>query len=179
VDTAIRLFREHGYHATGIDKIIAEAGVSKMTLYKHFRSKDELILTALQVWDEESRAWLANAIEQRAQSPRERLLALFDVLDEWFANSDFTGCMFINAIAEFARQQDPIHLAAAQHKRLFRDYIRQLARAAGAQDPDVLGDHISLLMEGCIVTAHAMGKSNIGAKARVAAEVLIERALAS
>ena len=84
IQTAVELFRRRGYHATGIDRIIAEAGVAKMTLYKHFRSKDDLIVAALRRWDEDSRRWLIRAIEERADEPYERLLALFDVLDEWF-----------------------------------------------------------------------------------------------
>ncbi len=118
VDTALRLFYRDGFHATGIDKILAESGVAKMTLYKHFKSKDELILAAVRRRDEQIRNWLMRAAERRARAPRDRLLALFDALEEWFRSDDFSGCMFINASAEFGRCDDPIHAAAAEHKRL-------------------------------------------------------------
>ena len=124
LETAVRLFRENGYHATGIDRIIAESGVAKMTLYNHFKSKNELILAALRRWDEQSRHWLITEIEKAAATPRARLRALFDVLDDWFESNDFKGCMFINAAAEFSDHDDPIHFAAAEHKRLFQRYAQ-------------------------------------------------------
>ncbi|MDJ0935396.1 MAG: helix-turn-helix domain-containing protein, partial [Kiloniellales bacterium] len=101
VDTAAKLFARHGFHATGIDRILAEAGVAKMTLYKHFRSKDELILAALRRRDEEFRNWFRRRVEARADAPRARLLAVFDVLAEWFEQPDFAGCTFVAAAAEF------------------------------------------------------------------------------
>ena len=79
VDIALDLFSRDGFHATGIDKILAESGVAKMTLYKHFRSKDELILAALRRRDERFRNWFMRTVERRADTPRERLLAMFDV----------------------------------------------------------------------------------------------------
>ncbi|MGH7058716.1 MAG: TetR/AcrR family transcriptional regulator, partial [Acetobacteraceae bacterium] len=83
VQTALALFSRHGYHATGIDRILAESGVAKMTLYKHFRSKDDLILAALRHRDEQFCRWFQSEIEARAAHPRERLLAVFDVLEAW------------------------------------------------------------------------------------------------
>lgn len=177
VNTAVKLFSRHGYHATGIDKIIAEAGVSKMTLYNHFKSKDELILAALRRWDEESRHWLMREIERRATEPRERLLALFDVLDDWFSDKGFSGCMFINATAEYAQLDDPIHMAAAEHKRLFRAYLIKQAEMAGVKDPKSLADQIALLMEGTIVTAQVTGRGDSVAQARKAAEMLVTAVL--
>ncbi len=174
VQTAVQLFQKHGYHATGIDRILAEAGVAKMTLYKHFRSKDELILGALRQWDQEARNWLVRAIEARADDPAERLLALFDVLGSWFESGDFAGCMFNNASAEFADHDDPIHAAAAEHKRLFRHYLREQAVAAGARDPDKLTQQIALLMEGAIMTAQVSGDARSSAAAKEAAAILIE-----
>lgn len=172
LETAVELFGQHGYHATGIDRIIAESGVAKMTLYKHFKSKDELILAALRRWDEQSRHWLISEVESRANEPGERLLALFDVLDEWFEQKYFNGCMFINATAEYADQDDPIHAAAAEHKRLFRRYLREQAVAAGFVNADELTDQIVLLMEGAIVTAHVTGKQ-AGKSAKKAVQVLM------
>ena len=83
VDTALELFYQDGFHATGIDKILAKAGVAKMTMYKHFKSKDELILAVLRRRDELFRNWFMREVERRAQTPSERLLALFDVYDDW------------------------------------------------------------------------------------------------
>ncbi len=105
VDTALEMFCRDGFHATGIDKILAQAGVAKMTLYNHFRSKDELILAVLRRRDERFRRAFVRAVERRASAPRDRLLAIFDALGEWFCRNDFTGCTFINASAEYTAQE--------------------------------------------------------------------------
>src|SRR5258708_34708744 len=97
VDRALELFYRHGFHATGIDRILAEAGVAKMTLYKHFKSKDELILAALTRRDEKFRTWFMREVERRGRTPRERLLVVFDILAAWVQSRQFRGCMFVNA----------------------------------------------------------------------------------
>ena len=176
LETAVRLFSQHGYHATGIDRIIAESGVSKKTLYNHFKSKDELILSALRRWDEDSRLWLMRAMEKREKDPRRRLLALFDVLDDWFVSQNFFGCMFINATAEYADPENPIHAAAAEHKRVFRVYLRDLALKAGAANPDELVAQLALLMEGAIVTSQFTNNTRAGAQAKSAAMTIMDQA---
>lgn len=177
IDTALGLFARHGFHATGIDRILAEAGVAKMTLYNHFRSKDELILAVLRRRDERFRNWFVRAVEHRAADARGRLLAIFDALEEWFGREDFTGCMFINAAAEFSGIADPIQGAAAEHKRLVAGYLAGLAEEAGAKDPERLAFELSLLLDGAIVCAHVCGVSDAAARAQAAAEVLIDTAL--
>ena len=176
VDTALDLFRRHGFHATGIDRILAESGVAKMTLYNHFKSKNELILAALRRRDETFRNWFMRATERRANTPGARLLAVFDALDEWIRGRDFSGCMFINASAEFASPDDPIHAAAAEHKRLVLAYIRDLAEAAGAEDAEALAQSLMLLMEGAIVMAHVTGRRDAAAQAKAAARTLLRDA---
>ncbi len=165
VETALKLFCRDGYQATGIDKILAEAGCAKMTLYNHFKSKDELILAALHRRDEQFRNAFMRAIERQAGTPRERLSAIFDVLQAWFEAPDFSGCMFINASAEFGDPDDPIHAAAAEHKRLILGYFRQLAEG------------LMLLMEGAIVMRHVAGQADAARRARASAQVLIDQAL--
>ena len=149
-----------------------------MTLYNHFKSKDELILAVLRLRDERFRNWFMRFVETRAKTPRERLLACFDALGEWFAEPTFSGCMFINAASEFADPDDPIHAACAEHKRLVLNYIRDHAREAGADDPQALAEGLNMLGEGAIVMANVAGDKNSAAKARRAAEVLIDAALA-
>lgn len=178
VQTAVDLFYKNGYHATGIEKILSASGVSKPTLYRHFNSKDELILAALGQWDEESRQWLKGEMERRGKTPRERLLALFDILGDWFGQNGFQGCMFVNATVEFAEQDNPIHRAAAEHKRKFATYVRDLVAAAGADDPGELTEELMLLMEGAIVTAHTSGRSDAALRARKMAEGILDQALA-
>ncbi len=176
IETAFRLFQADGYRSTGINRILDEAGVAKQTLYNHFRTKDELILAALERWDRDSRRWLIDAMEARSDDPRERLLALFDVLDEWFASAGFRGCLFVNAAAEFGDPADPIHQAAADHKQEFREYLLAQARLLEVNDPAGLTEHIALLMEGAIVTAQVGGADGVAARARAAADTLIAAA---
>lgn len=177
VNEALKLFYRHGFHATGVDRIIKEAGVSKKTLYSHFRTKDELILATLRKRDELFRNRMMRETEARATAPRERLLAIFDFLAGWFAEKDFSGCMFINAAAEFAEASNPSHVVSAEHKRLVVDYIAGLAELAGASDPGKLANEINLLVEGAIVYAHVMGDKEAAGRAREMASVFIERAL--
>jgi AcrR family transcriptional regulator len=177
VDTALNLFSHYGFHATGIDRILAEAGVAKMTLYRHFKSKDELILAALCLRDELYRKWFMGEIERLAASPQDRLLALFNALEIWFKSNEFTGCCFNNAVAEFGDKNHPIHTAAAEHKRSVRDYIVNLTEAADATDPKVLADQLMMLMEGAIVSARVTGNAASARQAQSAAKVLIEQAI--
>ncbi len=177
LDTALSLFRTDGFHATGIDKILAKAGVAKMTLYNHFRSKDELILAALRRRDESFRHWFIREVEHRATAPRDRLLALFDALGHWLAGDGGGGCMFINAAAEYADCQHPIHAAAAEHKRLLTGYIRDLAEASGAADADRLARQLYILIEGAIVATQVCSRTDAAADAHDAAEAVIAVAL--
>lgn len=177
VATALDLFSTRGFHATGIDTVLAEAGVAKMTLYNHFTSKDELILAALGLHDTQFRSWFTQTVEHRAYRPRARLLAIFDALEDWFRLPQFAGCPFINACAEYAERSDPVHAAAAEHKRLVRAYLRGLAADAAAPDPDTLAHELEILMTGAIVTAQVQGEPNAAHRAKTAARALIGRAL--
>tara|TARA_R110000823_G_scaffold307678_4_gene430946 strand:- start:4928 stop:5494 length:567 start_codon:yes stop_codon:yes gene_type:complete len=175
VNEALKLFYRNGFHATGVDRIIAEAGVSKKTLYSHFRTKDELILATLRKRDEMFRNKMMRETERRASSPEGRLLAVFDFLTGWFKEPDFSGCMFINAAAEFADPDNPSHMVSAEHKRLVAEYICQQAELAGAKDPEALSHEINLLMEGAIVYAYVMGDTQAAARAKEMARVFVER----
>jgi AcrR family transcriptional regulator len=173
VGTALALFSKHGYHATGIDRILAESGVAKMTLYKHFRSKDELILAALRRRDEEFCRWLQAEVESHAATPRERMLAVFDVLETWFKDPEFSGCCFIHAAGEYGRKDDPVHVAAAEHKARMLAYVGELARAAGAVNADDMARQLMLLVDGAIVAAHVSGDAAGARSARTLAEALL------
>jgi AcrR family transcriptional regulator len=178
IEAADRLFCTRGYHATGIDRILAEAGVAKMTLYKHFGSKDELILAALRARDQWFRNHLARELAQRTADPAERLVVLFDVIDEFCHGAEFNGCMFANAAAEFPEPENPIHAAAVEHKRLFAAYLRKQAEAAGASDPAALADRLALLVEGVFATANVRGPDGVAARAKELAQGLVREATA-
>lgn len=177
VETALNLFYKQGFNATGIDKILAEAGVAKMTLYKHFKSKEELIQAVLRLRDERFREWLMDYVEQRADTPRERLLALFDAHDEWFSKKGFRGCLFLNAAAEFSQIAESIADLANEHKRMIHAYVRGLASAAGARNSDRLADWLTLLLDGAIGCAQVSTDPGWANTAKDAAEVLVDTEL--
>lgn len=177
VRRAVKVLNREGYRAAGIDKLVEQTGVSKMTVYKHFRSKDDLIVAALKLQDEEFRNRFIRAVEKAAKTPKGRLLALFDAMGEWVTARGFRGCMFIKAAAEYQDPDHPVNRACAEHKRLMLDYITGLAREAGAKHPQALAAQLFLLMEGETVAAPVLGKKKAVANAKQAARALIEKAL--
>ena len=169
VETALTLFERDGFHATGIDKILAAANVSKMTMYKHFPSKDALILEVLAVRDQRFRAWLDDRVQALAGTPQGRLVAVFDALAEWFEQPEFHGCLFINATAEYGAATDMIHISAQQYKRRMVQWLADHAREAEMPDPQAMAWILMLLMEGAIVTAQASGEKRAAKYAKVLA----------
>jgi AcrR family transcriptional regulator len=179
IDTALRLFYENGFHATGIDKVLAESGCAKMTLYKHFKSKDELILAVIRRMDETMRNDFMREIERRAKTPRDRLVALFDVLEGWFKDPEFKGCLFVHASGEFPDEDHPVLNACAEHQRLIHNYIHEQATAAGSTDPNGLADELMLLVEGAVVRSHILHDPTVAQDAKRAAAKLVDHALAN
>ncbi len=177
VDTALELFNQDGFHATGVDKIIEKAGVARMTLYNHFKSKDELILAALRRRDEKFRNWFMRTVERQSNTPQGRLMSMFDALGEWIAGDDFSGCMFINASAEFSCHDNPIHAVACEHKILILKYIQELTTAAGVTNPEELAGELMLLIEGAIVMAYVARDQNAATRAKKTAEKLLRLSL--
>lgn len=175
VNTAAKLFYQDGFHATGIDRILAEAGVAKMTLYNHFKSKDALILATLEKQSERFAENLRKTATQ-ADTPRGALLALFDGLDVWFHSDKFAGCYFINACAEYTDLDHPVHAAATRHKQNTIDFVRDLCTRIGAPDPDGLSRQLAIIMEGAITTAQILGDPDAARHARAAAKTLIDAA---
>ncbi len=174
LDAAFALFYKGGIHATGVDRVVEEAGVTRMTLYRHFPSKHELVLAVLNRRDQQWMDWFRSRIETLAATPQERLLAIYDALGEWFHQEDFYGCAFINAAAEFSEKEHPAHCIASNHVRAIRDYIYELGLSSGASGAEALSTHLSLIAEGAIVLAHVMGDRECGSQAKEAARVLLE-----
>ncbi len=150
---ALKLFYRNGFHATGMDLVAKETGVSKTSIYKHFRTKDELILAVLRLRDENFRNWMYRRMEELSDTPAGQLLAMFDALEEWFNEDGFQGCMFIKASAEFQKKDDPINAQAMEHKRLLISHFADLAARAGYPEPDILARQLLILKEGAIVIA--------------------------
>src|ERR671917_632319 len=173
LETALRLFNQHGYTATGVDLIIAEAGVAKTTLYRHFETKEDLILAALERQDEQSRDAMRAFVEQRTSDPVGRLLATFDWLEAWFRDEQFRGCPFVSAAGEHKDTANPVFRAAVLHKRLALAYFEELAHAARFAEPKRIAAEINLLHEGAIAVAQMTRTAEPARQAkRMAAQLL-------
>ncbi len=178
VRKALQVFYRDGFYATGMDKLVAETGVSKTSMYKHFRTKEELILASLRLRDENFRNWMFRRIEELSETPAGQIIASFDAMKEWFEEDGFRGCMFIKAGAEYQDAEHPIHAQAAEHKRLLLDHFTQLARKANVQNPEKLASQIVLLQEGAIVAAVLLKNCDPAEDAKDAARQLLATALA-
>lgn len=176
LETAYALFSRDGIHAVGIDRIIAEAGVAKMTLYRHFASKTELVLAFLELRDQRwTHGWLEVEIERRAGTPEERLVALFDALDGWFRRPNFESCSFMRTLLEVPDESDPIHQATVNHLDTIQKMIARHARQAGITHPRDAASQLQILMMGAIVSA-TRGDRNAARRARASAERVLEKA---
>lgn len=173
LNAAARLFYRKGIRAVSVDEVAAAASVTKVTVYKHFRAKDELVAACLHALDERFFSWFVHEVEASTDNPRGRLLAVFDVLDLWFRRHDFRGCAFINATVELASPRHPAGEAVMAHKTRCRRYFRSLAEAAGVGDPDVISDQWMLLTEGATITALVEGDLAAARKARIGADAIL------
>ena len=148
-----------------------------MTLYKHFPSKEDLILEVLTVRDLRFRQWMTGRVAALATTPQEKLTAVFDALGEWFDDPGFHGCLFINATAEYGKPGDRINAAAVHHKQLVAAWLEDLAQAAHAPDPKALAWDLMLIMEGAIVARQAAGAQNAALLAKALANRVVKAAL--
>jgi len=156
--TAINLFYAHGFHAVGIDQIIAQVGVTKTTFYNHFECKEDLAVAAIQLRDKWEMEAFSRKLQERAgYDPKAMLVMMFDVLDEWFNHPDYNGCMFLNACSEFPSPHDPIHQAASHHYLATGEAIEQMARAAGVADAPAFARELVLLLQGVIMYRQVTG----------------------
>ncbi len=173
IEVATELFNRLGYHAAGVDQVIAEAGVAKTTLYRHFKSKEELIVAVLKRVDARFRESMRESVDKPRRSPEQMLLATFDFLEDWFKDKSFYGCPFISAAGEYGDRHSPVFHEAALHKRLLVAYFEELARAARLKTPQQLAEEINLLHEGAVAVAHMTGDPHIAARAKAVAARLI------
>lgn len=172
LDTANELFYRDGYHAVGIDTIVERSGIAKMTLYRHFRSKDELIAAYLERSNAEFMAWLEGAIAM-VDDPRAKLIAAFDAVGKLATSTRCLGCTFQGAASEFPDVNHPGHRVALEHKRAVLERFAALAREARLRDPDGLAAQLLMLMDGAWVAARMFGPANHAASVADAARALV------
>jgi AcrR family transcriptional regulator len=174
VDTAYELFSRRAIRDVGIDEVIEQAGVAKATLYRHFRSKDELVIAFLERREERwTLAWVEAEARRRGSTPEEQLLAIFELFDEWFHRDDFEACSFINVLLEMGAAH-PVGQASVRHLASIRSVVGGLAEEAGLRDPESFARSWHILMKGSIVSA-AEGDAEAAQRARSMAAFLIEQ----
>jgi AcrR family transcriptional regulator len=174
LEAAYDLFSRNGVRAVGIDTIVERSGVARMTLYRHFPSKDALVLAFLERREQRwTKDWLEREVERRADDPRERLLAIFDLFDAWFQRRDFEGCSFINVLLEIADSGHALHRASTQYLARIRAFVERLATEAGVADPEGFAKQWHILMKGSIVAA-CEGDRQAGQRAREIGALLVQ-----
>lgn len=176
IETAYTLFKRDGFHATGIDRIIAEAEVAKMTMYRHFPSKDGLIVEVLN-WRTDRFKRQLDRLSEAAMTPDEKITAVFDWHERWFESPDFHGCLFQHALAEFGERDHAVFEAVMRQKRDLQDRIRDILAQSV---PEGRAPHIAMtlfmLIEGATMLAQmGQGKEAIDNSRKVAADLLATR----
>jgi AcrR family transcriptional regulator len=174
LDTAYQLFSRRGVRDVGIDEVIERAGVAKATLYRHFPSKNDLVLAFL---ERREQRWTLGLVEaearRRGATPEERLLAIFDIFDDWFHRDDFDTCSFINVLVEM-RSEHPLGRASIQYLHNIRSLVRALAEEAGLRQPEAFARSWHILMKGSIIAA-AEGDLDAAHRAKAMARTLIDQ----
>jgi AcrR family transcriptional regulator len=170
---ANELFYRDGIRSVGIDEVIAAAAVAKMSLYRSFPSKDELVAAYLRERDTKYWEWWDGIVARHPNAPREQLRALFRYLAKLPSREGWRGCPFTNAATEFPEPDHPARRVAEDNKRKLRTRLRDLARDAGARDADSLADQLVLLFEGVYASAQTFGNPHPATRAVVAAEALL------
>ena len=174
LDTAYELFSRRAIRDVGVDEVIERAGVAKATLYRHFPSKDDLVIAFLERREERwTVAWVEAEARRRGSTPEEQLLAIFELFDEWFHRDDFEACSFINVLLEMGPEH-PVGQASVRHLASIRSVVGRLAEEAALRDPESFAHSWHILMKGSIVSA-AEGDAEAGQRARSMARLLIEQ----
>jgi len=178
IDSARQRFYRDGFRNTGLDAILADVGISKAAFYKHFASKDDLMIGVLEHVDEMLRHSFGHMVRDRGgPSPAAQLRALLDVVHETMMQPDFHGCIFVAAAMEFPLPHDPAHQVALRHKRAIEDFVEELAERAQVAQPQAMAQEMCMLLEGAYVTRSVTGDATTTAIARRIAEQIFQRHL--
>ncbi len=172
LDTAAELFYREGFRATGVDTLAAVSGVGKMTLYRHFAAKEDLIVACLQQSNVRFWEWFDIAIAG-VESPRDKIIAFFRALEDLAVKPSCCGCPFLNVAVDFPDPAHPGHRVALEHKQAVRARFCELAASAGLAEPGLLADQLLLLMDGAFMAVRMFGTRNPAAQVSRAAETLI------
>ncbi len=175
ISAGLELFYRYGFQAVGIDQVIDLAGVTKTTFYNHFESRDDFFVACVRQRDEwESEAWMRAIRTIAGDDPRDQLLAFFTVLDRWFNDPEYRGCIFVNVAAEFTDPRHPVHQAAVAHKKKTRNAIRDMAAQAGATDAEAFADQFTILVEGTLLLRHVHERNDAAVVAMPTVRALLD-----
>ena len=175
INASMRRFYTDGFRNVGLDQILADVGISKTAFYKHFESKDDLMLAVLEEHHVEMEQMFRDVIAKSASdSPRRQLESLFDAVEGIVDSNEFQGCIFINASIEFPLPHEPVHRAAAASKQAIEDVVSDLAARAGAANPLALSQELCMIMEGAYVTRHVTSNPNTAHIARRVAQAVLD-----
>jgi AcrR family transcriptional regulator len=172
---AADVFTRRGIHAAGINEVAEAAGASKLTIYKNFGSKDGLIEAVLTDRTHRVRAWHNQAVEQAAPG-RDRVLAVFDLVANWYAEAGFRGCAMMNAATEDRGQDGAPRRLATDHLAFYRDLFGRLLTEAGVRDPATTARQLVVVLEGATLISAVERDPGLGAEARIIVETLLDAA---
>lgn len=171
---AHELFYQNGFNATGVDTIMAQAGISKRTLYKYYRSKEELIVAVIERYHQTSFSSLKAAIDQIDGTPQQKILAIFDIEQAVFCNPQFSGCLAAKALSEFSGKSPEIEQRYRAFKVAVEEMIATLCQQTGVAKPERLARQITVILEGTIFYAHLHMEPKIAEDAKAAVQIILE-----
>lgn len=172
LNVAAELFYAEGIRAVGVERLLTESGVGRASFYRHFESKDELVLAMFRSYDEEYRTWLCARVAELGGRP----LDVFDAVAERAERSQFRGCAFLNSMAEFPDPRHPVHRLGVEHKHAVRRFLDELLARAGYRAHQRLAHRLLILLDGATATASYERSSQAVAEARAAAESMLQAA---
>lgn len=173
LEAAYELFSQRGLTQVPVDAIVERAGTARMTLYRHYGSRDELALDVLRAREQRwTIGWLGEETARRAIRPQDRLLAIFDMFADWFVRPDYEGCLFLTGLLEYDETDHPLRAASVGHLATIRAFLQGLAADAGAPDPVAFARQWHILMMGSIMAAKAGDVAAAGGARELGLELL-------
>lgn len=170
------LFSNRGINATSVDTIVAEAGIAKVTLYKYFKSKEQLILEYLRQYDEKLWQKLSLRTTNQDAAPKEKVMALVNAVMDWIEDPEFKGFAFVKASVEFPQLENPVHQTSVEFAQTLRNTIAGIATEAGIKSAETLALQLSMVIEGAAITENMQRKSGAVQHAKELAKILIDTA---
>lgn len=177
VARAYAVFYRHGLHSTGVDTVLADSGISKRTLYKYFRTKEELIEAVVNYYQQQVFEKIPPEVAARSSDPKQQILSLFDLKTEAFEMSDFGGCFVVNAKLEFKGKEAPIEAACGKFYELFEGYVESLCRAAQCANAEKTAHQLMILFVGGVVLGQVHHDAVVIATAKEMARTLLEHGI--